>query len=142
MALDAAEAAVAEREQVFGQIARRGFVVDADGRHAVRSVARCDRDRHHAGVLHFGQDALGLAQRRRQDQTVDAGLQQLTERRCRHLVLAAALDQHLRTGAATLIERAEQQFAQVTGRRIVVEQADAARHRARQTARRRDWAHS
>jgi hypothetical protein len=127
---------MAERQQVFGQVARRGLVIDAYGRHPFRWVTRGHRHRHHPGALHFGQYALGLAQRRRQDQAVDAGLQQLAQRRRRHLGLAATLDQHLRAGAAALVERAEHEFAQVPGRRIVVQHPDAARHRAGKTTRR------
>jgi hypothetical protein len=90
-----------------------------------RDVGRADQVEH----------GLAVAQRRRQDDAVEAVVDQAL--RMLFLLLAglALLDEQLHVVEAGLVQQADQEFAQVGGARIAVQEADADRLGAGQVAR-------
>ncbi len=135
IALDEAEAAMAQVQQVLGQFEGGGVIVDADAGQFAQRLAHGHRHRGDVGLTHLSQHLRRLAQGRGQDQPVAAVADQLVEGRHQRLVVHASLQHHLRAGQAALVQHADQELRQEPGRRVVIEQADPRRRRARQAAR-------
>ena len=114
---------------------RRFVVVDADGAHAaVRQAAR-DDDGRDVRVRDGGEHLLAVAQRRRQDDAVQAVLDEAA--RLFRFMLAgfAFFHEQLDVVQARLAQEADEELAQVRRARVTVQEADADRLGAREVAR-------
>ncbi len=116
---------------------RRLFVIDANGRGRAWRLARRHHHRRQSRRLQQLDDTVRIAQRRRQDHSIDPGRDQPFDRLPLAALGIAFLDHQLDARTAALVQAAEQELAQIGRARVAVEQSDPHRPRAGQTARRR-----
>ncbi len=101
-----------ERKNVPRHGHRGGVIVDAHRQKARPRTGARHRDRQRAGLAEHGVNALRIAQRRRQDDAVDAGSQQFAHHFIFMLIGIAFLDHQLHVAQARLLQAADQKFAQ------------------------------
>ena len=111
-------------------------IIDADRRKTGAGPPRRHHHRRNASLRHRLERLVGIAQRRRQDDAVDAAGAETLDRLALAFHAVALLDHQLATGQAGLFQAADQKFAQISGAGIGVEQADMHGVGAGQAARR------
>ena len=137
MAIDEGDFGMAERQKMPRHRAGRFEIVDADRRHA---GARPPGRHHHGRNSRFGhgfQRFLGIAQRRRQDDSIGAGVGEALHRFALVFHAVAFLDAQLAAGNARLFQASQQEFAQISRAGIGIEQPDPHRIGAGEAARRK-----
>jgi hypothetical protein len=137
MAIDEGDFCVAERQKMPRHRAGSFEIVDADRSHA---GARLPGRHHHGGNPRFGhgsQRFLGIAQGRRQYDSISAGIGEALHRFALVFHAVAFLDTQLAAGNARLFQASQQEFAQISRAGIGIEQPDPHRIGAGEAARRK-----
>jgi hypothetical protein len=132
---DEADALVAKGDQVARHVVGGIVVVDADRTQARRGRTTGDDNGGNAGAFHATQHGFAVAQRRWQDDAIEAIVDQAL--RVFGFVVArlALLDEELDIVQARLVQQADEKFAQVGGARVAVQETNADRLGTGQIAR-------
>ncbi len=136
MTVDESDAAMAQLQQVAGHGARSFEIVDADGAKVRRRFSRRHQHGRDAGLSHGLQRFLGIAEGRRQDHAVDAALDQPPYRFGFGFRAFAFFNHQLAAARAGLFQTAQQEFAEIVGAGIGIENTDMDGVGAGQAARR------
>ena len=111
-------------QQVAGHGARGLEIVDADGTHVRCRFSRSHQHDGNTCFPHRLERLFGIAERRRQNHPVNAALDQPPDRFGFAFHALAFLDHQLAAAQAGLFQAAQQEFAEIVGAGIGIENAD------------------
>jgi len=135
MAIDEADAAMAQAEKMAGHLARGVEIIDRDGRKARRRPPRGHQHGGDAGIHDGLQRLFRIPQRRRQNHAIHAPGDQLLHRFAFTLQVLATFKHQLTATEARLFQAAQQQFTEIGGRGARIKDTDMHRIGAGQASR-------